>query len=292
MKATKVLLIGGQGLLGRSIQEVFLENQFINIYTLSRSFYQNPNHIQGSLLDSEKIASLTKHNFDFILNLSGQITNPIEECLNLNSIGVQKLIDLIQASPQTRLIQISTVGVYGSTIEANENSPMQPETPYSVAKCIAEKLIINSLDANSYTIIRLSNLYGEKQLKGVFAYLNKSANSNRELEFNNNGSLVRYFLHVFDCANIIVNIIQQNNSKGIFNIIGKDRFDIIELIKLYESIKHVNYQVKLAPIVPYDNALNISDNKIKSIIEYTHQINVESYLKKITSNDSNKGRIK
>jgi nucleoside-diphosphate-sugar epimerase len=285
MKVTKILLIGGQGLLGRSLQEVFLENQFIHIYTLSRNFYQNPNHLQGSLLDSEIITSLVKHNFDFIINLSGQITNPIEECLNLNSVGIQHLIYLIKASPETKLIQISTVGVYGSTNEANEYSPMQPETPYSVAKCMAEKLLINSLDSKSYTILRLSNLYGEKQLKGVFAYLNKSANSNRELEFNNNGSLVRYFLHVFDCASIIVNLIQQENLNGIYNVIGKDRFDLNELINLFESIKHVKYQVNLAPIAPYDNALHISDNKIKTILAYTHQMNVESYLKNFNNND-------
>jgi nucleoside-diphosphate-sugar epimerase len=285
MKETKILLIGGQGLLGRSLQEVFCENQFINIYTFSRNFYQNPNHLQGSLLDSAKIASLTKHNFDFIVNLSGQITNPIEECLNLNSIGIKNLIALIKASPRTRLIQISTVGVYGSTNKANENSSMKPETAYSVAKCMAEKLLTKSLDPKSYTILRLSNLYGEKQLKGVFAYLNKSANSNRNLEFNNDGSLVRYFLHVFDCASILVNLIQQDNLNGIFNVIGKDRFALNELIKLFESIKQVKYSVNLAPIAPYDNTLHISDNKIKTILKYTHQMNVETYLKNFNSND-------
>jgi nucleoside-diphosphate-sugar epimerase len=285
MKETKILLIGGQGLLGRSIQEVFLENQFINIYTLSRNNYQNQNHIQGSLLDSKKITSLAKHNFDYIINLSGQITNPIDDCLNLNSVGIQHLISLIQSSPKTKLIQISTVGVYGSTNVANEYSPMQPETPYSVGKCMAEKLLINSLDPKSYTILRLSNLYGEKQLKGVFAYLYKSANSNHKLEFNNNGSLVRYFLHVFDCATIIVNLIQQENLNGIFNVIGNDRFALNELINLFESIKHVKYQVNLTPIAPYDNALHISDNKIRTKLEYNHRMNVETYLKNFNSND-------
>jgi len=285
MKVTKILLIGGQGLLGRSLQEVFLENQFIHIYTLSRNFFQNPNHIQGSLLDSEKISSLAKYNFDFIINLSGQITNPIEECLNLNVVGIQHLISLIKASPETKLIQISTVGVYGSTIEANEHSPMQPETPYSVAKCMAEKLIINSLDPNSYTILRLSNLYGEKQLKGVFAYLNNSANSNHELEFNNNGSLVRYFLHVLDCASIIVNLVQQENFSGVFNVIGMDRFTLKDLIQLFESIKEITYQVNFAPIDPYDNAIQISDRKIKSLISYSHKINVKNYLQNFNRYD-------
>jgi nucleoside-diphosphate-sugar epimerase len=285
MKVTKILLIGGQGLLGRSLQEVFLENQFIHIYTLSRNFFQNPNHIQGSLLDSEKISSLAKYNFDFIINLSGQITNPIEECLNLNVVGIQHLISLIKASPETKLIQISTVGVYGSTIEANEQSPMQPETPYSVAKCMAEKLIINSLDPNSYTILRLSNLYGEKQLKGVFAYLNKSAHSNKELEFNNNGNLVRYFLHVHDCATIILKLIQKENLCGIFNVLGKDRFNLKELIQLFESINKVTYQVSFAPIEPYDNALKITDNKVQELIPYMHQMNIKTYLKKFGSHD-------
>jgi nucleoside-diphosphate-sugar epimerase len=286
MKETKILLIGGNGLLGKCLQDVFHSNQFTNIFTLSRNDYPNPNHIKGSLLDPHLINSLAKENFDLVINLSGQVTNPIEECLNLNSLGIINLVSLIKASPQTKLIQISTVGVYGSSVETlNETSEMRPETPYSVAKCIAEKLLINSLDKSSLTILRLSNLYGEKQLKGVFAYLNKSAHSNKELEFNNNGSLVRYFLHVYDCAMTIFKLVQIENLSGVFNVLGKDRLTLKELIQLFESIKKVTYQVNFAPIEPYDNALKITDNKVQELIPYIHQMNIKTYLKNFGNHD-------
>ena len=150
---------------------------------------------------------------------------------------------------------------------------------------MAEKLFINSLDPKSYTILRLSNLYGEKQLKGVFAYLNKSANSNRDLEFNNNGSLVRYFLHVQDCAKIIFKLVQIENLSAVYNLLGKDRFNLKELIQLFESINKVTYKVNFAPIEPYDNALLISDNKMQELIPYMHQMNIKTYLKNFGSHD-------
>ncbi|TDD98409.1 NAD-dependent epimerase/dehydratase family protein [Flavobacterium cellulosilyticum] len=283
MKDSKILLIGGNGLLGQSLQKELNKNEFTAVFTCSRVSSNSVNHIQGDLLDLDLVRILTAFNFDLIINLTGQITKPIADCLALNSVGIENLIQIIHNSPNCKLIQISTVGVYGSCDFADEFSELNPETPYSNAKCEAEKLLISKLNADRLVIFRVSNLYGEKQLKGVFAYLNKAAESDQILDFNNDGSLVRFFIHTNDCAAIIVEFIRNHiqHSTGIYNVIGTDHYSILQLIQLFEEIKQLKFKINLDIAKPYDNALAISDKKIRKLFDYLPKMNVRSYLQTI-----------
>ncbi|MFT5824485.1 MAG: nucleoside-diphosphate-sugar epimerase [Crocinitomix sp.] len=280
MKNIKILLIGGKGLLGKSLQNEFKNNKFINVYTCSREESNTSKHIQGDLLDLTLVSKLIALQFDLIINLTGQITKPINDCLTLNSVGIENLIQIIQNSPNCKLIHVSTVGVYGSCEFADELSVVNPETPYSTAKCIAEKLFLSKLNADSLVIFRLSNLYGEKQLKGVFAYLNKSAQSDQILDFNNDGSLVRFFIHTNDCAAIMVEFIGNHiqKSTGIYNIIGSDNYSLLQLIQLFEKINKLKFKINFDIAKPYDNAMAISDNKIRNLFKYSPKMDIKAYL--------------
>ena len=287
MKNSKILLIGGTGLLGQSLQDEFKSNEFKNVYTCSREDLNTANHIQGDLLNLALVQQLIDLQFNLIINLTGQITKPIENCLLLNSVGIENLIQLIKNSPNCKLIHISTVGVYGSSNFADENSIVNPETPYSTAKCIAEKLLLDKLNGDNLVIFRVSNLYGEKQLKGVFAYLDTAAQSDQILDFNNDGSLVRFFIHTKDCASIIVTFIQSHieNASGIFNIIGSDKYSLIQLIGLFEKIKKLKFTINLNIAKPYENAMELSDAKIRSLFEYSPKMDIKSYLDTFKSYD-------
>lgn len=287
MKNSKILLIGGTGLLGQSLQNEFKNNAFKNVYTCSREDSKTANHIQGDLLDLTLVQQLIDLQFDLIINLTGQITKPIENCLLLNSVGIEHLIQLIQNSPNCKLIHISTVGVYGSCNFADENSRVHPETPYSTAKCIAEKLLLSQLESPNLVIFRVSNLYGEAQLKGVFAYLHRAASSDRILDFNNDGSLVRFFIHTQDCASLLVEFILNHiqNASGVYNIIGSDQYSVLELIRLFEEIKKVKFKINLDLATPYDNAKDLSDAKIRSLFDYSPKMSIKSYLNTIKNYD-------
>ena len=279
--------MGGNGLLGQSLQNEFRDKEFKNVFTCSREALKTGNHIQGDLLDLALVRQLIDFKFDLIINLTGQITRPIDHCLQLNSVGIENLIQIIKNSPNCTLIHISTVGVYGTCEFADESSFVNPEIPYSTAKCIAEKLLLSHLTANNLVIFRVCNLYGEKQLKGVFAYLDKAAQSDRILDFNNDGSLIRFFIHTEDCAAILVEFILNHiqNSAGIFNIIGPDQYSLLQLICLFEEIKKVKFTIHLDVAKPYDNARNISDEKIRNLFHYFPKMNIKSYLNTFKSYD-------
>jgi nucleoside-diphosphate-sugar epimerase len=280
MKNIKILLIGGNGLLGQCLQDEFKNARFTNVYTCSRENLKTTHHIQGNLLDVAIINQLIALKFDLIINLTGQITQPIDACLQLNSVGVENLIQIVQDTPNCKLIHISTVGVYGTCSFADESSAVHPETPYSEAKCIAENSLLSQVNPDNLVIFRVSNLYGEKQLKGVFAYLNNAAQSDLILNFNNDGTLVRFFLHTKDCAAVLVEFIKNHiqNTSGIFNIIGSDRYSLLQLISLFEEIKKLKFTVNLDTSQPYENAMSISDAKIRNLFEYSPKMDIKSYL--------------
>jgi nucleoside-diphosphate-sugar epimerase len=223
------------------------ESKFIRIDILNKS-------------DFNKI----RINFDIVINLTGQITNPLDLCFKLNSTGIKNIIDFVK-DHRSKLIQISTVLVHGSSKTIiNTESSVRPETPYSSYKAMAEFLIEGLLEPAQFSILRLSNLYGEGQQKGMLSYLLKSIRENDEVFFNNDGTLIRHFLHVDDAAKLITNMVI-DFKKGIYIYSGSEAYSIKDLISILEEISHNSISVKYSKIKPWENISEIdSSNAIKS----------------------------
>lgn len=281
----KVLIFGGTGFLGRALTEVFLKKNPGRLGIVSRQpnnpFYKYQGN-QVEILTQDLIqineASLEKMimPYDLVINCTGQITSPIQDCLRLNSTGIRTLATAVKNTNKF-LIQLSTVGVYGSGEIADETSPLNPETAYSVAKAMADLTIQSILSPQEFLIIRLSNLYGNNQPKGIFSYLLKSAQTDKKLEFNNRGDLLRYFLNTIDCAEIIWELIHAK-AQGIINLLGPEKLTVKELIGLAEKTLAISYQVKFSEQAAYDNMGMISDKKLKEIVKLNYSRSVSSSL--------------
>ncbi len=281
-KESKILLLGGDGYIGTHLSRKLNTHGFLHVTSASRSA-KNPGSLRIDLENSDSVGQIREGNFDVVINLTGQITRPINSCLVQNTIGIQHLISACVDSGL--LIQLSSVGVYGSGDFAEENSPCNPETPYSTLKLVAERLILNGLPENRRLILRLSNIYGSTQPKGVFAYLKRSALGDQVLDFNNDGSLLRFFLHVEDLCEALVKVLEnyQSNESPILNIIGKDRFNIHQLIDLFEEKFKVKYQRNFEPVCPYDNLLSISDGEFRKLTNFEEKYSLESYVNELVN---------
>ena len=179
---------------------------------------------------------------------------------------------------KARLIQISTIAVYGSLKKCNEKSSVNPETNYATAKAFAEQILLDNNLNDNLTILRLSNLYGSHQLKGVFAYLLKSYFTDRILEFNNNGNLIRSFMHVEDCADIIIEVVKNNQINGIYNVKGHETYSIVKLIEEFENRFSVEFEKKFSNTLPWENILSLEDSKLRSKIDLQPKWSVFDYI--------------
>lgn len=215
--------------------------------------------------------------YDVVINLVGQIAQPFTITLDLNTIGMFNLAHTLVES-KTRLIHISSVSVYGSADQCDETSPLNPETSYAVAKAAAERILSNCLDPDQLTILRLSNLYGYGQLKGVVAYLLRSLKEDQKLFFNNAGNLIRSYLHTEDCVGVIAHFISESVQSGIYNVVGPDQLSIVDLVKMAEAILGVEYETHYEQVEPWENIHALSDEKIRAVHRGPYGWDLEKYL--------------
>ena len=279
----KILVFGGSGFLGLKLLKCLVN---LGVKRVSCLDLIDPNldgvqFIRFDLINDD-IYSLTDCDKSIIINLTGQITNPSNTCFLLNSLGINKLTTLSKES-NSFLIQISTVGVFGTITLAKEESEKNPETVYSTCKAFAEHGIEISLNEDQFAIIRLSNLYGFDQQKGIMAYLKRSFLSDRELYFNNDGSLKRAYLNVEDCARILAETITTKISylRGAYNFIGNDVFTIKELVTTLEEISGIKFKANFNDIPPYDNPLSLSGESWSDLVGNNYSHSVSDYFKNL-----------
>lgn len=266
-----ILVLGGGGFLGRAIIKALLGQGFKKVACgdLNSDIPGlNIEKIKTDILDPEGLKRSCSP-FKTIINCTGQITDPIDGCLMLNSKGVVNLAKACESGGK-RIIHISSVSVYGPAKYADENTPVNPGTPYGAGKCLSELLIKEMLPREKTVILRLGNLYGPGQSKGLPAYLRRSFLSDRKLSFDNDGTLLRYYMHLEDCADNIVKVINEPKMNGTFNLIGNEKYTIRELIELLESATGSKFSVKYERQKPPDNIDDISDKKINGLIGVEH----------------------
>lgn len=263
----KILLLGGSGYLGSNIVKRFKkENDFIlTIGDIVKPQNTESEFIKVDILRKDLVDSVIKEH-DIVINCTGQITNPINTCFKINTKGVDYIVDSIKAYNK-KLFHISTVAVYGTTSYADENTVMNPESPYATCKSFAEYGINERLSEKMFCILRLPNLYGKNQPNGLFAYLLKSYQSDKKLDFNNGGDLSRYFLHVDDCADGILRAVN-NDLYGTFNVTSNEKYDLRQIIKLIEKTNNMIFVKKFNKIKPIENIEEINFEAFKNATDF------------------------
>lgn len=257
----RILILGGTGFLGQALTQV-----------LSKKHQVKAVGRKVNVLSLKSLEKSISTKFDLIINATGQVSQPINDCLQQNSIGLLNLITL-QKKYGFKLIQLSSANVYGTAQNVNEVSPLNPENVYATCKAQADILITHFLKPKDYLIIRLSNVYGPKQQKGLIYYLLRSYKNNSKLFFDdNNGNLSRFFLHKNDAVVNIERLITAQ-AWGIYNLFGKKQYSIKDLVDF------LKLEATYAQIKPIGNINSASDQKIKQIIKPVFKYRLKNFLK-------------
>lgn len=273
-----ITLLGGNSFFGKTLYK-YLVNKGYQVLVTDIKTNNEENFAYADVLNLKEVKSAVK-NAEIVINCTGQITNPINQCIRLNSSGVENIINAINEEGK-RLVHFSSVAVYGNSVsEVNEMTNPNPETVYGAAKYFSEILIEKRLHKKNYIILRLSNLYGDNQEKGLIPYLIKSFNNSEPLDFDNDGTLTRYFLHVEDAASIVLKLLSHEPPSGIYNLIGPDQFDIKGLIDLCKEITNKNIHVNYSPVKLEKQHTRISDEKLKILFQPKYSSLLKTFLQK------------
>src|ERR1700676_4325380 len=241
----KILVTGGAGFIGSCFVRLALQDSSIEIDNIDKLSYA------GNLANLEPVANHPHYRFHKtdICDLDG--LRPIFErakpdavvhfaaeshvdrsifapqpVFETNLRGTFNLLETMRAQRVERFIHISTDEVYGSLkapLEADEEFPLQPSSPYSAAKAGSDLLALGYFKTYKLPVIvtRASNNYGPYQFpEKLIPLMITNALGDKPLPVYGDGLQIRDWLYVEDHCRALLTILQKGRDGEIYNIGG------------------------------------------------------------------------
>ncbi len=208
--------------------------------------------------------------------------------IDTNVKGTQVLLDIAKENDNKLFINIATDEVYGELGEEGhfyEDTPLNPNSPYSVSKASADMLGRAYYRTYGLPVItvRPSNNYGWWQYpeKLIPVVILKALN-NEPIPVYGTGENIREWLFVSDCAEAVFEIIDKGKVGEIYNVgSGEERKNIYvvkSILKILEKSEDLIEFVKDRP--GHDFRYSLNTDKIKKQIGWIAKVRFEEGIEK------------
>nr|MBI3613155.1 NAD-dependent epimerase/dehydratase family protein [Nitrospirota bacterium] len=244
MMATQTTaLIGGTGFIGRHLLERLTDASpgpvRVLVYGPAPDWLKampDTEAICGDLLDAVSLSPLLD-GADVAINLAGQVSAEVGDYQHVNLGGMVALAQACLQHKVRRVIHASSALVYGDALNASESDPCRPLSPYATLKLAAEEILLRLLTpAVEVVSLRLSNVYGTRQNKGLMPYLMNRILDHQPITIDSDGAQVRDFVHVKDVAEAIRKAVVSADCRGVFNIGSGTATSVMQLVRLFEEV--------------------------------------------------------
>ena len=234
-----VLVTGGAGFIGSHFVDRLLnEGEGVRVTVLDALTYagtrENLSHreederfrfVHGDIVEVETVDPLVK-DADLVVNFAAEsfVDRSIGDARPFAVTNVQGTLTILDACRrhEVRMVQVSTDEVYGSTQEGafTEESPLQPNNPYSATKAGADLLCRSYLHTYDMDVrvFRGPNAYGPRQHpEKAIPTFTVAALEGRPLPVYGDGSNRREWLHVTDFAGAVLTVIRDGEPGEVYN---------------------------------------------------------------------------
>jgi UDP-glucose 4-epimerase len=243
---SRIALIGGTGFIGRHLLERLRTGSPGSVRVLVHgsepewlSAMPQAVPVRGDVLKPESLAPLLE-GAEMIINLVGQVSRDVDNYQHANLGGMVALGQACLRYGIRRLIHASSALVYGDALDATEDFPCRPISPYATMKLAAEEILAGLLGSEGRLLcLRLSNVYGQRQSKGLLPYLVNRIRSRQPITIDADGAQVRDFVHVHDVAEAFMRALAVTEGDGVVNIGSGRPTSIIRLVRVLEDILEV-----------------------------------------------------
>jgi dTDP-glucose 4,6-dehydratase len=242
----KIFVTGGAGFIGSNfIRHVLVQHKGYKIVNFDKLTYagnlanlesvaEDPNYsfVRGDICDADA-AEKAMRGCHVVVHFAAEshVDRSIYEpapVIETNVTGTFIMLQVARKVHIERFVHISTDEVYGDMAPgafANENSPLQPSSPYSASKASADLLVLSYIRTYGFPglITRSSNNYGPYQFPEKFLPLMiVNALDGKPLPIYGDGRQQRDWLHVKDNCRGILAILEEGHTGGVYNIGGLD----------------------------------------------------------------------
>lgn len=258
-----ILITGGAGFIGCHVVKLFVQNypnkHIINLDKLTyagnlenlKAIEHAPNYtfVKGDICDIGLVQEVFEnYQIDAVIHLAAEshvdrsITNPFEFA-QTNIMGTLTLLNQAKISWKDQykdklFYHISTDEVYGSLGETGffvEDTPYDPQSPYSAAKASSDHFVraYHNTFGLPVVITNCSNNYGPNQFpeKLIPLFIN-NIRHNKPLPVYGKGLNIRDWLYVEDHARAIDVVFHKGKTGDTYTIGGFNEWTNIALIKV------------------------------------------------------------
>ena len=185
--------------------------------------------VQGDICDPAKLAEVLPGH-DAVINFAAEshvdrsIAGAAEFVMS-NVAGVQTLLDACRTAGVPRIVHVSTDEVYGSIAEGEwtEQSPLDPNSPYSAAKAGGDLIAIAFARTHgvNVSVTRCCNNYGPYQYpEKVIPLFTTNLLDGKPVPLYGDGRNVRGWIHVDDHCRVIQLVLEEGEAGKVYNING------------------------------------------------------------------------
>ena len=309
-KNETLIITGGLGFIGKNFYN-YIKNFFGKVIIFDKNTYaadykfvknvlrKNDEIVLGDICIKKDLNNVIQNGY-YLVHFAAEshVDRSYKNSLKfsrVNLFGTHNLLEYCRHFKLKKIIICSTDEVYGESFKKkNEKSLLRPTNPYSASKAAAD--LMSQTYILSYKlpicIIRPNNVYGIRQKsEKIIPAIASSINNDSILKIHGNGTNVRHFLHVTDLSKAIKLILDKSPIHEIYNIGGKEKHTINNLIKLALKIsnKKNNNLIEYVEDRPFnDKVYSIDSSKIKKLgwreksifkKEFKYIIQNKSYLK-------------
>jgi dTDP-glucose 4,6-dehydratase len=252
-----IMVTGGAGFIGSNyllmMAEKYPNDRFINIDALTYAgnlsnvvpLNEHSNYIfhRVNICNRQELENIFKQeepsavvHFAAESHVDRSIKNPTVFA-ETNVLGTINLLDLSRKYAVERYVQVSTDEVYGSLGPEGyftEQTPLQPNSPYSASKAAADFFVRSAVETYGFnaSITRCSNNYGPYQFpEKLIPLMIWHALENKLLPVYGDGLNVRDWLFVDDHCEAIDLVLRSGKAGEVYNIGGNNEKTNLEIIR-------------------------------------------------------------
>ncbi|MFD2145288.1 NAD-dependent epimerase/dehydratase family protein [Mucilaginibacter antarcticus] len=292
MKTKHILVLGGNGFIGVNLVNRLIQNRdtVVIVFGLGVGDNKSVKYVQGDFNSQQALENVfTTYSIDTVVHLISS-TSPADpdglgmiHDINSNLTTTIQLLNLMKKYQVRNLVFASSGGtVYGVDKNADpevsfthsENDFNNPISSHGIVKLTIEKYIyLYSYHFGiKFLILRISNPFGENHFSLSHGLINvalKNIINGEKIEVWGDGSVVRDYIYIKDCVDIILNLLDRNIVNQIINVGSGQGYSISEVLNVIKQVTG-GFDISYYPSRKFDVPKIVLDiTKLQSLIPFT-----------------------
>jgi dTDP-glucose 4,6-dehydratase len=253
---SKILVTGGAGFIGSNFVRLLIEESNYEVVNFDALTYagnleslrdldghERYTFVRGDITNAEDVEkAFATYEPDFVVHMAAEshVDRSVLDATAFvvtNVVGTQVMLDIARRHQVKRFVHVSTDEVYGSLGDTGlftEETPLQPNSPYSASKTASDCFVRAAFHTHDMPVLitRCSNNYGPYQFpEKLIPLMIQNCFEGKSLPVYGDGKNIRDWIHVKDHNEAVLRVLEAGVPGEVYNIGGNSERQNIDVVK-------------------------------------------------------------